>query len=117
LKQRAQGGNVAVGVQRVPMKYRKPPQNNANNDPHNGYQQARGSGDYSWGKVSPSFDSEGAEITPRGHNEVTRRKRSEESYLTPAQQRAYARGGRPRITPAPSIWRAKGTTPALGQGR
>ena len=56
--------------------YKKPPHNNASNDYHQGYQVARGSGEYSWGKVSPRFSNQSAEIEPHGHNEVTPRKRA-----------------------------------------
>jgi hypothetical protein len=73
---RAQGGNVAASVQRAPHKYRKPPHNNANNDRHQGHSAGRDAISYTWGKVSPRFQNQGAEITPHGHNEVTPRKRA-----------------------------------------
>src|SRR5215471_19519094 len=92
---RAQGGNVVAtkqGEQFNP--YKKPPHNNASNDYHQGYQEARGSGDYSFGKVSPRFQNDGAEIEPQGHDKVRRRSGTTEDYLRPAQRRAYERDNR-----------------------
>jgi len=60
---RAQGGNVMAGKMSERFDpYKRPPDNSAGNDDHQGYQVARGSGDYSWGKMSPRFQNEGAEI-------------------------------------------------------
>jgi len=121
LKQRAQGGNVVATKQSERFNpYKRPPHNNAGNDYHQGYQVARGSGDYSWGKMSPRFSNQSAEIQPHGHNEVTPRRRARggkanedyacggqaEDYLSPAQRRAYeshsrfAKGGAAKMTPA-----------------
>ena len=86
--------------------YKKPPHNDASNDYHQGYQAARGGGDYSFGKVSPRFQSDGAEIEPSGHDNVKRRNGITEDYLRPAQRRAYerdnrfAKGGAAKMTPA-----------------
>src|SRR5262249_56246738 len=92
LTKRAQGGNVVATKQSERHNpYKKPPHNNAGNDYHQGYQAARGSGDYSFGKVSPRFENDGAEIQATGHNKVKRRSGMTEDYLGPAQRRAYER--------------------------
>jgi hypothetical protein len=65
---RARGGSIC--------EYDEPPHNNANNDQHQGHSSGRDAISYKWGKVSPRFQSQGAEITPHGHNEVTPRKRA-----------------------------------------
>jgi hypothetical protein len=107
-KQRAKGGNVASGIESNARKYQKRPANSANNDPHSGYQAARGAGDYSFGPVTSRFSNEGAEITPHGHGEVKRRGGEGEDYLPSAQRRAYerdsrfARGGQAKMTP---VWK------------
>jgi len=66
----AQGGNVTE----TQNPYKEPPENNANNDQHSNYTNARGGASYTWGKVSPRFQNDGAEITPMAHNQVTGRK-------------------------------------------
>jgi hypothetical protein len=65
---RAQGGSVSD--------YDEPPHNNASNDYHQGSMAPKGGGSYTWGKVSPRFSSQGAEIEPHGHNQTTPRKRA-----------------------------------------
>jgi len=118
---RAQGGNVVATKQSERFNpYKRPPHNNAGNDYHQGYQVARGSGDYSSGKMSPRFSNQSAEIQPHGHNGATPRRRARggkatedyagggqaEDYLSPAQRRAYesqsrfAKGGAAKMTPA-----------------
>jgi hypothetical protein len=64
----AQGGNVTDNP------YDEPPGNNADNDAHQGHTAGRDGQSYTWGKVSPRFSNQGAEITPHHHNEVTPRK-------------------------------------------
>src|SRR5262249_26789532 len=87
--QLADGGNV-TGNDVLPRYAKQPPNNAASNDPGSAYQSARGSGDYSWGKVSPRFNNFGAEIEPHGRGEVKRRGGTmNDDYLTPAQRRAY----------------------------
>src|SRR5262245_55666735 len=77
----------------------KQPPNGHSNDSGSTYQSARGSNDYSCGKVSPRFQNNGAEIEPHGHGETTRRNGQGEDYLRPAQRRAlesrarFAKGG------------------------
>jgi hypothetical protein len=109
--QLAQGGNVP-GNNVLP-RYTKQPVNNASNDPSGGFQSARGGGDYSWGKVSPRFHDNGAELHPTGHNEVKRRRGTmNDDYLSPAQRRAYEaherfrRGGAAKMSPA-AAWQNK----------
>jgi hypothetical protein len=103
---RAQGGNVVTGEDTVARRYTKQPKNNAANDAGSTYQAARGSNDYSWGKVSPRFQNNGAELEPQGHGETKRRSGTTEDYLPPAQRRAYEaherfrRGGAAKVTPA-----------------
>src|SRR5690349_3580109 len=71
----AQGGNVATGkMNEHNNPYKQPPRNDARNNHHSGHTTARGGASYTWGKVSPRFQNEGAEITPQGHNQVTGRK-------------------------------------------
>jgi hypothetical protein len=114
----AQGGNVVTGNDVLP-RYDRKPQNGASNDIGSGYQSARGSNDYSWGKVSPRFQNNGAELHPQGRGEVKRRAGTlNDDYLSPAQRRAYEaherfrRGGAAKMSPA-AAWQSK--SPALKQ--
>src|SRR5262249_55902719 len=78
----AAGGNVTGTGNDVLPEYDETPRNGPDNDPGSGYQTARGSNDYSWGKVSPRFQNNGAEIEPHGHGETTRRNGQGEDYLS-----------------------------------
>ena len=81
----AQGGNVVAGkMSEQNNPYKQPPRNGPNNDYHQGHTRGRDGMSYTWGKVSPRFQNDGAEITPQGHNEVTGRK--------------LARGGKAQMT-------------------
>jgi hypothetical protein len=99
LKQRAQGGNVMAGKMRERRNpYEKPPHNNANNDHHQGHTMGRDGQSYSWGKVSPDFQNQGAEITPHGHNQVTPRKLAHGGGCTCWRCGGrFARGGQAQI--------------------
>jgi len=107
---------TGTGNDVLPEYTKQPPNDPSSNDPGSTYEGARGSGDYSWGKVSPRFQSQGAEITPHGHGDVTRRKGTGEDYLRPAQRRAlenqsrFAKGR--KVSPA-SAWQSK--SPVVAQ--
>jgi hypothetical protein len=78
--------------------YKRPPHNNAGNDYHQGRMAAKGGGSYSWGKMSPRFQNEGAEIQPHGHNEVTPRRRAHGGGCSCWRCGRFAKGG--QVTPA-----------------
>jgi hypothetical protein len=79
--QLADGGGIDE-----PNPYSEPPRNDLSNDYHQGHTTGRDAVSYSWGKVSPHFKNDGAEVTPHGHNEVTPRR--------------LAQGGKAQMTPA-----------------